>query len=183
VIEGKAAGSRQPIRTKPGHREAWNIMATPQQPDDSGMGSGTGPDSGAHPAAGTTTPVVDYDEKAPRVLRIRLAPWDVTCTVVLLILLLILATETSWPGRLFGFLGTVCDDETCGPVPFGIDMYIHPVVWGGIGAAITAAIIGPVVSILKGWYMSFWPVLAMALVMASAVTGSMLTTFSERYWL
>jgi hypothetical protein len=47
----------------------------------------------------------------------------------------------------------------------------------------TAAIIGPVVSLLKGWYMSFWPVLALALVMVSSIAGSLLTMFSERYWL
>ncbi len=56
-------------------------------------------------------------------------------------------------------------------------------VWGGSGAALTAAVIGPVVSILKGWYMSFWPVLALALVMVSSAAGTMLTLFSERYWL
>lgn len=150
-------------------------MATPQQPE------GPGPDT--YSGAGTYTSLVDYDQKAPRVLRVRLAPWDVTCTFVLLILLLLLATETSWPGRLFAFLGNVCEDDTCGPVPFGIDMYIHPVVWGGVGAAIAAAVIGPFVSILKGWYMSFWPVLALALVVFSSVAGSVLTTFSERYWL
>jgi hypothetical protein len=68
-------------------------------------------------------------------------------------------------------------------VPFGIDFYIRPVVWGGIGAAIAAAGIGPFVSLLKGWYMSFWPVLALAVIMVSSVAGSMLTIFSERYWL
>ncbi|AAS03590.1 hypothetical protein MAP_1273c [Mycobacterium avium subsp. paratuberculosis K-10] len=94
-----------------------------------------------------------------------------------------LATATSWPERLFGFLANVCEDETCGPVPYGLDLYIHPVVWGGIGAALTAAVVGPVVSLLKGWYMSFWPVLSLALVMVSSVAGSMLTMFSERYWL
>jgi hypothetical protein len=150
-------------------------MAKPQQPDD--------PGAGPRSATGTGSPLVDYDERAPRVLRIRLAPWDVACTVALLLLLLILATGTTWPGRLFGFLAQVCDDDTCGPVPFAIDMYIHPVVWGGVGAAIAAAIIGPVVSILKGWYMSFWPVLALALIMVSSVAGTILTTFSERYWL
>ncbi|OBJ00606.1 hypothetical protein A5625_27030 [Mycobacterium sp. 1465703.0] len=126
--------------------------------------------------------MVEYDDEAPRVIRLRLVPWDVVCTVVLLVLLVLLATVTTWPTRLFGFLTNVCDDESCGPVPYGLDLYIHPVVWGGIGAAITAAVIGPVVSLLKGWYMSFWPVLALALVMVSSVAGSLLTMFSERYW-
>jgi len=122
-------------------------------------------------------------EEAPRVLRVRLAAWDIVCTVALLVLLAVLATATTWPSRLFGFLANVCEDETCGPVPFGLDFYIHPVVWGGVGAALAAAVIGPVVSMLKGWYMSFWPVLALTLVMVSSAAGSMLTLFSERYWL
>jgi hypothetical protein len=130
---------------------------------------------------------VDYDwrdgDEAPRVLRVRLVAWDIVCTVALLVLLAVLATATTWPSRLFGFLANVCEDETCVPVPFGLDFYIHPVVWGGVGAALAAAVIGPVVSILKGWYMSFWPVLALALVMVSSAAGSMLTLFSERYWL
>lgn len=150
-------------------------MATPQQHDH--------PSLGAEPTETADAPVADYDKEAPHVLRLRLAPWDVLCTVALLVLLVVLATATEWPSRLFGFLGHVCEDETCGLVPFGLDMYIHPVVWGGIGAAITAAAIGPVISLLKGWYMSFWPVLALALIMVSAVLGDLLTTFSERYWL
>lgn len=158
-------------------------MATPRQSDS----AAPGPEAGSAPGPGwsrdTHYPLVDYDDEAPRVIRLRLAPWDVVCTVVLLILLVVLATATTWPTRLFGFLANVCEDETCGPVPYGLDLYIHPVVWGGIGAAIAAAIIGPVVSILKGWYMSFWPVLALALVMVSSVAGSLLTMFSERYWL
>jgi hypothetical protein len=157
-------------------------MVTPQQPDS----AGPGPAAGAGWSRETHRPLVDYDAEtsaAPRVLRVRVAAWDVVCTVVLLVLLAVLTTATTWPSRLFGFLANVCEDETCGPVPFGLDLYIHPVVWGGIGAALTAVVIGPVVSILKGWYMSFWPVLALALVMASSVAGSMLTLFSERYWL
>ncbi|GFG96420.1 hypothetical protein [Mycobacterium timonense] len=157
-------------------------MATPHQPDS----AGPAPD----PVAGWSTDphrrLVDYDAEAPaapRVIRVRLAVWDVVCTVTLLVLLAVLATATSWPSRLFGFLAHVCADETCGPVPFGLDLYIHPVVWGGIGAALTAAVIGPVVSLLKGWYMSFWPVLSLALVMVSSAAGTMLTLFSERYWL
>lgn len=149
-------------------------MATPQQPDD----------PGARPPSNAVNdaPVADYDDEAPRVLRVRLVPWDVVCTVVLSALLVVLATATTWPSRLFGFLANVCEGDTCGPVPFGIDYYIHPVVWGGIGAAITAVVVGPLVSILKGWYMSFWPVLALAIVMVSSVAGAVLTIFSERYW-
>lgn len=154
-------------------------MATPHQPDSAGPAPA--PESGRSGEA--LHPPADYDAEAPRVLRVRLAAWDIACTVTLLVLLAVLATATTWPSRLFGFLANVCEDETCGPVPFGLDLYIHPVVWGGIGAALTAAVIGPVVSILKGWYMSFWPVLALALVMVSSVAGSMLTMFSERYWL
>jgi hypothetical protein len=149
-------------------------MATPHQPD--------GPGGGDH-SQSAPVDYVDYQHEAPRVLRLRLSPWDVVSTVVLLILLVILATATTWPKRLFGFLAVVCDDETCGPVPFGLDFYIHPVVWGGIGAAVAAAVIGPFVSLLKGWYMSFWPVLALTLIMVSSVAGSMLTMFSQRYWL
>jgi hypothetical protein len=161
-------------------------MATPQQPENPSLGPGLGPSAGAGWSRDTHYPLVDYDREvqaAPRVIRVRLAPWDLLCTVVLLILLAVLATATPWPARLFGFLAKVCDDETCGPVPFGLDMYIHPVVWGGIGAAIAAAVLGPIVSLLKGWYMSFWPVLALTLVMVSSVAGSLLTVFSERYWL
>jgi hypothetical protein len=67
-------------------------------------------------------------------------------------------------------------------VPYGVDFYIYPVAWGGIGAAIAAAVLGPVVSLLKGWYMSFWPLLAVAIVILSSVIGSMLTTFCAQYW-
>lgn len=146
-------------------------MAAPHQPED------PGPGDPAPPAP------VDYDEEAPRVLRLRLAAWDVVSTVALLILLFVLATETRWPARLFGFLAHVCEGDECGMVPFGLDFYIRPLVWGGIGAAVAAAVVGPVVSLLKGWYMSFWPVLSLALLMIASVVGFMLTTFSERYWL
>jgi hypothetical protein len=158
-------------------------MATPQQPENPSLDPSSGPSLRAGWSRDTHYPLVDYDKEAPRIIRVRLAPWDLLCTVVLLILLVVLATATPWPARLFGFLAKVCDDETCGPVPFGIDMYIHPVVWGGIGAALAAAVLGPIVSLLKGWYMSFWPVLALTLVMVSSVAGSLLTVFSERYWL
>ncbi|OJZ71654.1 hypothetical protein BRW65_18215 [Mycobacterium paraffinicum] len=149
-------------------------MATPNTPGEPAAGT---------PATATTHSLLaNYDDEAPRVIRVRLAPWDVACTVALLALLLVLATATAWPDRLFGFLEHVCADETCGPVPFGVDYYIRPIVWGGIGAAIAAAVLGPIVSLLKGWYMSFWPVLALALTMLSALVGSLLTVFSERYW-
>ncbi len=153
-------------------------MATPHPPGN----PATGPYPTPYPTKDTNSPLVDYDDEAPRVIRLRLAAWDVTCTVALLALLIVLATATTWPNRLFGFLDHVCADETCGPVPFGIDYYIRPLVWGGIGAASAAAVVGPLVSMLKGWYMSFWPVLALTLIMVSSVAGSLLTMFSERYW-
>ncbi|OBF65792.1 hypothetical protein A5753_00375 [Mycobacterium sp. 852002-51971_SCH5477799-a] len=158
-------------------------MATPQPPDSAAPGAEAGPAPGPGWSRDTHYPLLDYDDEALRVLRVRVAPWDIVCTVALLVLLAVLATATTWPTRLFGFLANVCEDETCGPVPYGLDLYIHPVVWGGIGAAMTAAVIGPVVSLLKGWYMSFWPVLSLALVMVSSIAGSLLTMFSERYWL
>jgi hypothetical protein len=153
-------------------------MASPRQPNDPYT------DDPANP------PAVPYDtyqpensgHEAPKVIRLRVAAWDVICTVVLVTLLAVLATATSWPSRLYGFLADVCTDETCGSVPYGIDMYIYPVVWGGIGAAVAAAGIGPFVSLLKGWYMSFWPVLALAILVVSSVAGSMITIFSQRYW-
>jgi hypothetical protein len=123
------------------------------------------------------------DDQPPPTLRVRVATWDLTCTIVLTAMLLYLATATTWPTRLFGFLKDVCVGETCGPVPFGVDYYIYPVAWGGIGAAIAAAGIGPFVSLLRGWYMSFWPVLSLALLMVASVVSGILTTFSARYWL
>lgn len=124
----------------------------------------------------------EYQGPRP-VLRLRVAKWDVLCTVALVALLLTLATATDWPTRLYGFMSKVCTGDDCGAVPFGIDFYIRPLVWGGVGAAIAAAGIGPFVSLLKGWYMSFWPVLSLAIVMVSSVAGSILTVFSSRYWL
>ena len=65
----------------------------------------------------------------------------------------------------------------------GLDMYIYPVVWGGIGAAVAAAGIGPFVSLLKGWYMSFWPVLSLAIIMVSSVAGDFADHVQRnRYW-
>jgi hypothetical protein len=55
-------------------------------------------------------------------------------------------------------------------------------VFGGIGAAVAAALLGPLVSLLKGWYLSFWPALAIALVLLASVAGSALTDFSSKYW-
>ncbi|BBY20925.1 hypothetical protein MSTO_11300 [Mycobacterium stomatepiae] len=124
----------------------------------------------------------DSDGQKPHVIRLRVAPWDLVATLTLVALLVILATATTWPTKLYGFLGEVCSDESCGLVPFQIDVYIYPVVWGGIGAAIAAAGIGPFVSLLKGWYMSFWPVLSLAIIMVSSVIGDALTVFSARYW-
>jgi hypothetical protein len=150
-------------------------MASPRQPDDPHT------DDPAEPPA-VPYDADDSDHEGPKIIRLRVAAWDAICTVVLLTLLVVLATATSWPSRLYGFLADVCTDETCGPVPYGIDMYIYPLVWGGIGAAVAAAAIGPFVSLLKGWYMSFWPVLALAVLMVSSMAGSMITIFSQRYW-
>ena len=72
----------------------------------------------------------DAYEGPPPTLRLRVSAWDLICTFVLTGLLLYLATATAWPNRLFGFLKDVCVGETCGPVPFGVDMYIYPVAWG-----------------------------------------------------
>jgi hypothetical protein len=153
-------------------------MASPHPPDV------------PYPADDTDSPLVpddssnpdDSGHRAPKIIRLRVAVWDVICTVTLLTLLVILATATDWPSRLYGFLADVCTEETCGLVPYGIDLYIYPVVWGGVGAAVAAAVIGPFVSLVKGWYMSFWPVLALAILVSSSVTGSIITIFSQRYW-
>lgn len=112
----------------------------------------------------------------------RLVAWDVICAIALLATLLVAATATDWGSRLFGFLKDVCTGDDCPPVPYGVDFYIYPVVWGGIGAAIAAAVVGPVVSLLKGWYLSFWPLLAIAIVVLSSVVGSILTTYCGQYW-
>jgi hypothetical protein len=153
-------------------------MASPQQPDDPYPGDR----AGSSPVPGDSSDSDDSDHAAPRIIRLRLVPWDLVCTVALLTLLVVLATATSWPSKLFGFLADVCTGDTCGPVPYGVDLYIYPVVWGGIGAAVAAAGIGPFVSLLKGWYMSFWPVLALAIILFSSVAGSTLTVYSQPYW-
>jgi hypothetical protein len=124
----------------------------------------------------------DHAHSPPPVLRLRLVPWDVFFAVTLLVTLVIVAIATDWYSGLFGFLTDVCTGEECPPVPFGVDFYIYPVVWGGIGAAVAAALLGPMVSLLKGWYLSFWPLLAIAIVVFSSVAGSTLTAYSVPYW-
>jgi hypothetical protein len=141
-------------------------MASPQQTDDPSPGHGAD----------------HHGNSPPPVLRLRLVPWDVTCAVAGLATLLILGTATDWHSRLFGFLNDVCTGDDCAPAPYGVDFYIYPVVWGGFGAAIAAALIGPVISLLKGWYLSFWPLLAFGIVVVSSVAGSALTAFCEPYW-
>jgi len=141
-------------------------MASPQKFDDPPLGDG----------ALSTPP-----SPSP-VLRLRLVPWDVGCTIALLATLVVAATGTDWGSRLFGFLKNVCTGDDCAPVPYGVDFYIYPLVWGGIGAAIAAAVVGPVVSLLKGWYLCFWPLLAIAVVVVSWAAGSVLTAFCSQYW-
>ena len=126
-------------------------------------------------------PPGDHVDSPPPVLRLRLVPWDVSCAVALLATLLVVATATDWYSGLFGFLKDVCVGD-CPSAPFGVDFYIYPVVWGSIGAAVAAALLGPLVSLLKGWYLSFWPLLAIALVLFASVAGSALTDFSSTYW-
>jgi hypothetical protein len=161
-------------------------MASPHRSDD--LHPSDPADSAAAPGDANNSDDVllydayDIDDKPPPTLRLRVAPWDVISTVVLLTLLVVLATATNWPFKLFGFLEDVCTGEQCGPVPAGLDMYIYPVVWGGIGAAVAAAGIGPFVSLLKGWYMSFWPVLSLAILMVCSVAGDFITIFSQPYW-
>lgn len=143
-------------------------MASPQQTDD--------------PSPGNQKRSSDSQEARPPILRLRLVPWDVVCAVGGLAALVVVAAATDWYSRLFGFLHDVCTGDDCPPVPYGVDFYIYPLVWGGIGAAIAAAVIGPVVSLLKGWYLSFWPLLAIAILVISSVAGSMLTAYSQPYW-
>jgi hypothetical protein len=124
----------------------------------------------------------DHAPSPPPVLRLRLVPWDVTCAVALLAALLFAVIATDWGSRLFGFLKDVCTGDECAPAPFGVDFYIYPLVWGGIGAAVAAAVIGPVVSLLRGWYLSVWPLLAIGMILLTAVAGSVLTSFCSQYW-
>ena len=83
-------------------------MASPHPPADRQPTSPT-----ASPQGSDDAHVNQSDQDKPRVLRLRIAPWDVVCTVALLALLVYLATATSWPARLFGFLANVCEGETC----------------------------------------------------------------------
>ncbi|WP_343572378.1 hypothetical protein [Mycobacterium sp.] len=122
-----------------------------------------------------------HEDSPPQVLRLRLIPWDVISLLVLLALLTALAVGTDWYSKLFGFLKDVCVGD-CPAAPFGVDYYIYPVVWGGIGAAVAAALLGPLVSLLKGWYLSFWPLVAIALVLFASGAGAALTDFSSSYW-
>jgi hypothetical protein len=166
-----------------------NEVDYPQDADE-GPGAGapvapseTVPTGAAHPDHPDYLPY-EYPAAAKEAptIRLRVAKWDLICTVTLTALLLLLAVATTWPHKLFGFLGKVCTGEDCGPVPFAVDLWIHPLVWGGIGAAITAAGVGPFVSLLKGWFMSFWPVVSLAALLVASVVGGILTAFSERYW-
>ncbi|MCV7122233.1 hypothetical protein [Mycobacterium lacus] len=142
-------------------------MAPPNQPEDARPGSATEPPS-AH--------------QAPRVLKLRIVPWDVICTLAILGVLVVLVSMTSWPTRLFAFADHVCLSDDCPPVPYGVNYYIYPVMWGGIGAAVAAAVLGPFVSMVKGWYMSFWPIITIAVITLTSVAGYAMTGFSERYW-
>jgi hypothetical protein len=161
-------------------------MASPHPSDGHHTGAPAGPEPApvdAHdPEDALPYDAYAADHDAPPTIRLRVVPWDVVSTLLLITLLVVLATATNWPWRLFGFLSDVCTGDMCGQVPYGIDMYIYPVVWGGVGAAVAAAGIGPFVSLLKGWYMSFWPVLSLAILMSCSVAGDMLTIFSQRYW-
>ena len=123
----------------------------------------------------------DHVDSPPRLLRLRLVPWDVMSLAVLLVLIAVIAFGTDWYARLFGFLKDTCVGD-CPPAPFGLDFYIYPVVWGGLGAAVAAVLLGPLVSLLKGWYLSFWPLLAIALVLFASGAGAAMTEFSSKYW-
>ncbi|GBE66178.1 hypothetical protein MFM001_26400 [Mycobacterium sp. MFM001] len=122
------------------------------------------------------------DPDQPPRPRVRLALWDLICTAAIWVVVVVVAVTTGLPSHLFGFLAQVCPADNCPPAPFGIDQWIYPVVWGGIGAAAAAAVIGPFVSVVKGWYLFFWPLLAVAIVMLSSLAGSAITAFSEPYW-
>jgi hypothetical protein len=167
-------------------------MASPHQPDDTEPGD---PSRALDDAEDIDKPDApkpedpqdpegpdETDDAEPPTLYLRIAVWDVVCTCALLTMLVVLATMTSWPSRLFGFATDACPDGSCGLVPFGVDQYIFPVMWGGIGAAVAAAALGPIVSLLRGWRMYFWPILAAAILMLSSLAGYALTTFSQQYW-
>lgn len=111
----------------------------------------------------------------PRIIRLRIVPADLICTVALLVVMLVVAITTDWWSALFGFLDDVCVADDCPPAPFGVNYFIYPVVWGGIGAAVAAAVVGPVVSLLKGWYLCFWMVIAVGMILLSALVGSIMS--------
>jgi hypothetical protein len=162
-------------------------MASPHQPDDTEPGdhSRVLEDLEDAPVAHDiedTEDVADTEGRDPHTIWIRIRVWDVVSTCGLLTMLVLLATVTTWPARLFGFATDACPDGSCGLVPFGVDQYIFPVMWGGIGAAVAAAAIGPIVSLLRGWYMFFWPIMAAGILMLSSLAGYALTTFSQQYW-
>lgn len=123
----------------------------------------------------------DRDDQRP-LLVLRLSIVDLLCTLSLLTLLVVLTTMTDWPQKLYAFLPDVCMGDDCQPVPFGVNFYILPVTWGGIGAAVAAAVIGPLVSLVKGWKMYYWPILSAAILMVSSLVGNALTMFSMRFW-
>lgn len=156
-------------------------MASPHQselPESDPHGPTDPTSEGA--AAERDEPVAE--EYAPRIIRLRLVPWDVALTIALLLVLLYLVTMTSWTERLWAFTDNLCTGDECAPVPFGVNYYIYPFMWGGIGAAFTAALIGPFVSLLKGWLMSFWPVVSVGVLTLASAFGAAATGFSERYW-
>jgi hypothetical protein len=123
-----------------------------------------------------------HDDNETRVIRLRLVPWDVVSTLVLLGALLALVAMTNWTTHLFAFADNLCEGDDCPPVPFGVNYYILPVMGGGIGAAIIAAVVGPFVSLVKGWFMCFWPIVSVTALSLASVLGRALTDFSERFW-
>jgi hypothetical protein len=165
----------------PDNTEAPDVPAAPESPE--------APEAPEVPVARKTptrddasdVAASDVDDERP-VLVLRLNPLDVFLTLALLTTIFVLATNTSWPHRMYAYLSEVCNDEECGQVPFGVNYYIYPVTWGGVGAALTAAVIGPFVSLIKGWRMYYWPIMAAAIVMVSSLAGFALTTFSQRFW-
>lgn len=121
-------------------------------------------------------------ERQPPPRRDRVAPWDVICTIVVWVVLLVAAAAAAWLSLLFAFATDKCPTDGCPPVPFGIDAWIYPVTWGGIGLALAVAAIGPLVSIRRRWYMFVWPVVAIGMVVKSFLAGFAMTGFSARYW-
>src|SRR5260370_39496176 len=83
-----------------------------------------------------------HEDSPPRVLRLRLIPWDVSSVLALLALLAVIAFGTDWYSTLFGFLKDVCSGD-CPPAPFRVDFYIYPLVFGGIGAPRPTRLVAP----------------------------------------